>query len=84
VGAATVSGKWRGMESAPKDGSPILVCWGEYSRKEDMILHPWRCPLTAYWGTFHPNSPGKPCWRNSQGEKLQDMSHWMPLPEPPK
>lgn len=67
--------KWEPIESAPKDGSPILACaaLGHY------------VPITAYWSSYHPNATGEKCWRTSLicGNKLHELTHWMPLPQPP-
>lgn len=43
------------MSQAPKDGTRILVWW------EDSIEE--RHWAVVFWGKYHPNSPGKDCWR---------------------
>lgn len=62
---------WKPIETAPKDGTEILVC------------HEWYQPETAYWGTYHPNSPGKKCWRASRGGVRILPWYWMELPPKP-
>lgn len=65
--------KWLPIESAPKDGTPILCYWPEWANCE-----PWGCAFgVAYW------SYGE--WRDPDDELAisPTMSHWMPLPEPP-
>lgn len=74
--------EWQEIESAPKDGTPILACaafqHGEYQA--------WGWPSTIVWAAYHPNAKGKECWRNSPvcGNKMEAVTHWMPLPGPPK
>jgi hypothetical protein len=66
--------KWQTIESAPKDGTPILGCSLGYY-----------VPQYIVWATYHPNAQGKECWRTSDicGNKVEGISHWMPLPKPP-
>lgn len=64
---------WKPINTAPKDGTLILVCTENYY-----------FPETASWRTYHPNAKGKPSWRsNNMGTKLEP-THWMELPEKPK
>lgn len=74
------SDTWRPIETAPKDGTPILACSpgyeGEFQRGS------W--PTTIFWGTYHPNSPGKGEWRDGAGHRRPYFTHWMPLPKSPK
>lgn len=59
---------WQPIETAPKDGTEILV------------YAPGFCQ-TALWESY-TFSEG---WVNdSSGNWLNDPTHWMPLPEPPK
>lgn len=71
---------WQPIETAPKDGTPILAVFYEPSLPE---LY---SPCTIVWASYHPNSKGKECWRTSAicGNKMERVTHWMPLPEPPK
>ena len=71
---------WQPIETAPKDGTQILLCqenWG-----------PW----VGWWGThdggrddwwfLDPSVDSRDklnCWLLTSGP-----THWMPLPEPPK
>lgn len=72
--------KWQPIETAPKDGTTILLASGKYV-------------LTGYWET-DPGWAWKfdgPCWGICEVEddyysvyKFPDWpTHWMPLPEPP-
>lgn len=71
--------RWRPIESAPKDGTPILAC-ALYLGRSDLGAH----PRAVQWSAFHPNAPGKAAWRNMFGHKEEWLTHWMPLPLPPK
>ena len=73
---------WQPIESAPKDGTPVLVCRCDYNTRDEFG---WkgRAPFTAYFGNYHPNSPGKGEWRDDSGHKRPHITHWMPLPDPP-
>jgi len=65
-------GEWQPIETAPKDGTPIVV-WDRYLQ-EPVIAH-WSYSL---WGIH--NSYGF----NEDGEiPGEDVSHWMPLPPAP-
>lgn len=76
--------RWRLIDTAPKDGTPILACAGRYELRGTYVLHPALGPITVFWGTYHPNSPGKGEWRDGNGHRRPYITHWMPLPEPPK
>jgi hypothetical protein len=68
-------GEWRPIESAPKDGSSILVWWPDWQKREMCSNE----PVVAWWtGTW---------WQ--AGNYWCDPSwalpiRWMPLPPPPK
>lgn len=63
---------WLPIETAPRDGSEIMVCNSKYY-----------IPETASFRTYHPNAQGTPTWRaNNTGIKL-NPTHWMPLPPRP-
>lgn len=68
---------WLPIESAPKDGTWVLVCI------DRLYLINGFTPQVAYFGTYHPNTPGAECWRNSQRHVLAEPTHWRPLPDPP-
>lgn len=69
---------WQPIDSAPADGTYVLVC---YSGEWDNFPH--RLPKAAYFGAFHPNAPGKMKWRDAKGSSIEP-THWMPLPSPPQ
>ena len=66
--------EWQPIETAPKDGTVILACFDK-----------WYHPMAVCWAAYHPNAKGKACWRTSAigGDKVEQLTHWMPLPSPP-
>lgn len=62
---------WQDIDTAPKDGTNILVCSFDYYY-----------PETASYRAYHPNAKGKCTWRNASGIKI-NPTHWMPLFEKP-
>lgn len=69
--------EWRPIETAPKDGTPILACYGNHYVTNGFL------PVAVKWGTYHPNAKGNECFRDCRGHKIETITHWMPLPEPP-
>jgi hypothetical protein len=62
---------WQSIETAPKDGTRILVC--RYSS------NPYIPKVGEdYWGDFGD----KGGWGKSNPETIP--THWMPLPSPPE
>ena len=55
---------WQPIETAPKDGTPVLLYGAE-------LVHPVVRPWTARQGTWN-------------GVRPEHVTHWMPVPEPPK
>lgn len=66
--------EWRPIETAPKDGTEIDV-WCDYGRETN-----------AYWGTSEQNNREEWCVDNNDGWAwgIPLVTHWMPIPEPPK
>ncbi len=66
---------WRDIESAPKDGTRILLFATKWS--SDPIF-------TAHWSCFR-DSPEKDNWLDDRGSFMdhREPSHWMPIPSPP-
>lgn len=65
---------WQPIETAPRGGDNILV----YDRKFG------RC--VAYWTAWHDriNGRDREGWRTVRDwERLDEVTSWMPLPEPP-
>jgi hypothetical protein len=71
--SATTDAGWLPIESAPKDGTPILGYWT--SQTADIGM----CYATTMFG------PSKE-WTdtNDDGHDWRPPTHWMPLPQPPK
>ena len=77
---------WRDIESAPKDGTPIIVWCPEFWVNEGIT--PWGrgAIVTAYWGVYVDcREDEKPCWIvvESNGTDPCTPTMWMPLPAPP-
>jgi len=61
--------EWQSIDTAPKNGNHILVI-----DNEGLID---RC----FWHQYRDSG----CWENfSMDFELLNLTHWMPLPEPPK
>lgn len=76
-----LSSPWLPIADAPKDGTMILGCaLGPWESKLDQF----KAPKAIRWGSFHPNSPGKTCWRDADGKPMNHFTHFQHLPEPPK
>lgn len=69
---------WQPIETAPKDGTAILVCFADHYDTNGFL------PVAVRWRSYHPNAKGKECFRDSSGVKVTVITHWMPLPNPPK
>jgi hypothetical protein len=65
---------WQKIETAPKDGTKVLV-WSED--------HPWRELGIAFWGRSNPMN--RPAWQGGHCriDHIDQPTHWMPLPAPP-
>ena len=61
--------KWRPIEHAPKDGTPIIYFDGRH------------CIGEAFWQDKdeHP-----PAWWDEANTEEVEPTHWIPLPEPPE
>ncbi|UOF77900.1 hypothetical protein [Caudoviricetes sp.] len=69
---------WQPIETAPKDGTAILVCNAPLYDENGFL------PVAVRWRSYHPNAKGKEMFRDMVGTKIEFATHWMPLPEPPK
>lgn len=66
---------WQSIESAPKDGTWVLVCGGTW-------------PVTMAWYALNSRI-NRAYWKMDDEWDDYDLAddqptHWMPLPEPPK
>ena len=64
--------KWRPIESAPKDGTPILITDIEQP-SAGLLIARWK--MDAWWGLPTPRG-NCTIW--------PDATHWMPLPKAPE
>lgn len=86
-----LDGGWRGMESAPKDGYPILAYRPPefYGKKATLVFVAWNAEEQAW---IWPSDIYDPVHHESYsdayeaGDFFADMSftHWMPLPTSPE
>jgi Protein of unknown function (DUF551). len=60
--------EWLPIETAPKDGTWVLVHTGEYTH-----------PISAFWFKYN----GLAYWRDYNLDVVDEITHWMPLPKPP-
>jgi len=66
---------WQPIETAPKDGTEILV----YRKDAGVLVIQFVAPYDMV-GT-HDTEPD---WFTTYGEHIADVpTHWMPLPDPP-
>lgn len=78
---------WRGIESAPKDGTEIDV-WvgGEFPRRFANVS--WREPNDSEWWVHGGDTIETPdaTWHDCFGPfgKEDQPTHWQPLPTPPE
>ena len=73
---------WRPIETAPKDGTPILI-WVESPATGDRRTH------RARWAIPYEDAPESRCWwetaypRGHSPVVTEFVRGWMPWPEPP-
>ncbi len=65
---------WQPIETAPKDGTDILVCEPGYV----MAIVSWH-PVKTKKAARYPGY-----WANLLGSNWYYPTHWMPLPEQPE
>lgn len=78
--------EWKPFETAPKDGSPILVyergiahrMTGRVIHEPEMLIVRWEAD-GGYWALIPSGS-----YAEDNEALLSTASHWRPLPEPPK
>ncbi len=70
VGARKTAATWQPIETAPLDGSEIIV----WSYREDAFVAFWHGPSNSWLWTS----------RDLSGDERLDPTHWQPLPPPPK
>ena len=81
-----MSYSWQPIETAPKNGDPILVTASDYAYALQ------RCKIVYWGGTISDSErPGflNVGWHDQFDDDDNDppltgFTHWMPLPEPPQ
>ena len=69
--ALAALGRWVPVgERLPEPYYDVLVRWGSAD-----------CLVVAY---IVPDASGVPCWCERYSERDIDVTHWMPLPQPPE
>ena len=86
--AAGARQEWRPIEEAPKDGTHVLLAFGQDTVAEgwwddgfDLEPHPWKFVDTG--GPAPPNGRPSLGFINGSRDERYGPSHWMPLPPPP-
>ena len=62
---------WQQIETAPKDGTRILLCWEGHPTLAAHVELGWFGRAGVFCNTYGKAFSGKP-------------THWMPLPPPPE
>lgn len=73
---------WQPIETAPKDGTKILL----YVRIRSVLEDDFSIPEIVV-GYFDPNEFAREWYiveRTPENTYVDQPTHWMPLPEPPK
>ena len=82
---------WRPIETAPKDGTSILLHCSRYFRDESPALEcdDVNTVVASWWEREEPNADGELgdwiCYMDLFMDPLCpfEPTHWMPLPDPP-
>ncbi len=77
VRAGNADAGWQPIETAPKDGTPILLI---ISGRELHVDEDTPCGI----GRWKPDFWGENNWCMDSGDFWPGATHWMPLPTPPK
>jgi hypothetical protein len=74
--------EWRDIETAPKDGEPILLSDGH------MTVQGWWLDDSYPWYFVdqieHEDRGPQGCWIELNQGKETTFTHWQPLPAPPE
>jgi len=79
--------EWQPIETAPKDGTHILLSNGEsVSHGHWLYVAAYSREIRDMEGFYvdQDESDGYDGWIDFVGGMLPDPTHWMPLPPPPK
>lgn len=83
--ASNGSAAWQPIDTAPKDGTAVLLVWHWDSGLHtgtSVIMASWMCRKHAMLSSPH-RCPDEPDCKMGWGNYAGNFSHWMPLPEPP-
>lgn len=67
---------WRPIETAPRDGTEVLVCRTYAHNRPEYAV--------AAWNGEEWRDMGDIGWAGMHGDEGNQPTHWMPLPPPPK
>lgn len=71
--------KWRLIDTAPKDGTPIIGLWGDDGAVQ---CEWWESPFKHMQSQWNPTSlPSHGC--GCCGDSNVQPTHWIPVPELP-
>jgi Protein of unknown function (DUF551) len=73
---ATSEQQWQPIETAPKDGTVIWTLWNGVNNKTG--------EPSRYYNAAHFDNEGGDWWDTGGDYVIDEPTHWMPLPEPPK
>lgn len=78
--------EWQPIETAPKDGTLILISFGEKGVRAVSWDSPWDDPVTFENGIWcvDDDKHGPYPLRGYNEDGYNAPTHWMPLPNPPK
>jgi len=86
VVAEVVRMTWQPIETAPKDGTPVML-WAIEACSELHGPSPYKGPVIGSWIDGQADFPGDDWWNEQGGVYYAAWlraSHWMPLPAPPE
>lgn len=71
---------WRTMDTAPKDGTTVIICAADAEEPDPCMAHfrdgKWICTTKEDWDAGAPEFREYAWW-------LKNPTHWMPRPAPP-
>ena len=70
---------WRQIDTAPKDGTPILVFGGSQGRDDDKAEAEYMGVVRWYFDSWYVANYDSGYYGQWHG-----ATHWMPLPSPPQ
>lgn len=75
--------EWKPIETAPRDGTAILVRWADECQR---YLTKWPGMLDRYSVAVFAEHDRQSWWTptDAVSKHVLPATHWMPLPEPPK